>query len=1011
MRKLILLFIILGSFNYIYCQWARTYGGDKNDYINSILQTSDGGFLIGGSTYSFIKGDDSNSKIWLIKINEQGEVEWEKMYGRGSTQCVLELEAKSYLIAGTCGPLSRAIIINIDDEGRIIWQKKYARYEDSLYRSWSNSILQLKDKSYLFLYSDHAGRVAPYYPCYVAKLSSLGGIEWTRYLWSSSYGYINCCLTKDDGIIIAASSGDAFFPLLRIIRLTSQGKYVWHRALYGKMGDERYYLQFKSLVSLNDGNYLASGWVQKSTEDKDKRQFLIKFNSDGQFIWQKIINEISNAKIIATIDGGFILCGNYLPIIGSTAIIKFNKDGEIEWQKAYGVDLKYPIIIQTREGDLVVGGETSSYGAGGYDILILKLDSQGNLNKCSTIAKYDINIMFSDLDIIFEYPYVEDSYRTLISSYSDLTTTATQLTSYLICACQPLIQASPSILYFGSNMAGMNTAAQKFHIYNHGCGQLSWRLRSDVSWISFSPSSGFEEGIVEVSVNSKGLLPGKHEGKIYIESENAFNSGYSVKVLLNVYDEIMGEMKPPFGFFDTPTDGATVFGSVPVTGWALDDIEVTKVEIKRSPHPSDNPAVIGPDGLVYIGDAVFVEGARPDIEQLYPTYPLNYRAGWGYMMLTNFLPNQGNGTFTIHAIAYDKEGHRVSLGSKTIYCDNANATSPFGTIDTPGQGATISGSSYVNFGWALTPQPKMIPTDGSTILVWVDGVPLGHPVYNQYRSDIATLFPGYKNSNGAVGYYYLDTTKYANGVHTIAWSVRDDWGRESGIGSRYFTVMNVGTGGSSGNLSGQRQGTTSLWPTSSFSISDSSRFIFAYPGYYGYESYSEVMSLPVDFSPLFFRTGYSLDAEPEVAVPDSYGVVEIRIKEVERIEVYLGGEEGHRAIEAEKKIRKSKRKNISGIGIISCGTIVNLGYLNTLYSSGEKSALSSVKKPTYYGYMIVGDGLKPLPIGSTLDIERGVFYWQPGPGFLGSYDFVFIKEDNSGFSNQMRLRVIITPKF
>jgi hypothetical protein len=84
----------------------------------------------------------------------------------------------------------------------------------------------------------------------------------------------------------------------------------------------------------------------------------------------------------------------------------------------------------------------------------------------------------------------------------------------------------------------------------------------------------------------------------------------------------------------------------------------------------------------------------------------------------------------------------------------------------------------------------MIPTDGSTIWVFVDGVSLGHPSYGHLRTDIATLFPGYANSNGAVGYYYLDTTKLSNGLHSIAWSVTDNLGRVEGIGSRLFWVNN-----------------------------------------------------------------------------------------------------------------------------------------------------------------------------------------------------------------------------
>jgi hypothetical protein len=56
--------------------------------------------------------------------------------------------------------------------------------------------------------------------------------------------------------------------------------------------------------------------------------------------------------------------------------------------------------------------------------------------------------------------------------------------------------------------------------------------------------------------------------------------------------------------------------------------------------------------------------------------------------------------------------------------------------------------------------------------------------------DIATLFPGLANSNGAVGYYIFDTTKLANGIHTISWLAADDTGNSQGLGGRYFTVLN-----------------------------------------------------------------------------------------------------------------------------------------------------------------------------------------------------------------------------
>ncbi len=96
----------------------------------------------------------------------------------------------------------------------------------------------------------------------------------------------------------------------------------------------------------------------------------------------------------------------------------------------------------------------------------------------------------------------------------------------------------------------------------------------------------------------------------------------------------------------------------------------------------------------------------------------------------------------------------------------------------------------MNFGWVLTPSPHCIPFDGSTIDLVIDNVVVGHPVYSNPRADIAALFPGLCNSSNAVGYYVLDTTTLANGVHTIAWVARNTAGGATGMGSRYFTVAN-----------------------------------------------------------------------------------------------------------------------------------------------------------------------------------------------------------------------------
>jgi len=265
---------------------------------------------------------------------------------------------------------------------------------------------------------------------------------------------------------------------------------------------------------------------------------------------------------------------------------------------------------------------------------------------------------------------------------------------------------------------------------------------------------------------------------------SAYDIGADERAASTVTDPANGGH--PFGVIDTPTDLATVAGEVAVTGWAVDDDGIAGIDVYRSPLAGEPTA---PNGLVFIGTATQVDGARPDIAEGYPTYPGVTRAGWGLMVLSNFLPNAGNGIVTVRAIARAVDGESVEIGGRTIITSNTNSALPFGTIDTPGQGGTVSGL-VTNFGWALTPSPKMIDADGSAIDVYIDGVLVGHPSYGHYRADIATLFPGYANSNGAVGFYQFDSTTLANGLHTIGWAVRDNAGALQGIGSRYFRVQN-----------------------------------------------------------------------------------------------------------------------------------------------------------------------------------------------------------------------------
>jgi hypothetical protein len=187
-----------------------------------------------------------------------------------------------------------------------------------------------------------------------------------------------------------------------------------------------------------------------------------------------------------------------------------------------------------------------------------------------------------------------------------------------------------------------------------------------------------------------------------------------------------------------------------------------------------------------------VDGSRTDIAALFPSTPRRTRGGWGYLLLTNTLPNLGDGTFRLYAYADDADGHTTLLGSRTIVCANTTATTPFGAIDVPDQGAIVSGVIH-NFGWVLTRGPALAYPPSGTVSVVIDGVAVGSPTGWTSRPDLTAIFPAalYPGIANALGVATIDTTRLTNGVHTLSWVVTASDGQAAGIGSRYFIVQNA----------------------------------------------------------------------------------------------------------------------------------------------------------------------------------------------------------------------------
>jgi len=317
----------------------------------------------------------------------------------------------------------------------------------------------------------------------------------------------------------------------------------------------------------------------------------------------------------------------------------------------------------------------------------------------------------------------------------------------------------------------------------------AWTVTVSHGWLRVSSTSGATPETVTLSVDSAAAaaLPvGVYVAEAIFLSPVAPITPRALTVSLSVTNAA-SFTSAPGGVIDTPAPNATgLSGAIAVTGWAIDDVGIARVQIFRDAVGIEVP------GIVYIGDATRVRGARPDIVSAFPGRPELSRAGWGFMILSNMLPNGGNGTFVLSAFAEDIEGRRTLIGQRVATFDNTNSAFPFGTIDFPAQGGLMSGT-YNNQGWVLAQPGQFIPFNGATIRLLIDGAlqPNGAS-YDNPRPDVAFYFPAptYANSGGPAAQFTIDTTQFTNGVHTIVWTATDAAGVTQGIGSRYVEIQN-----------------------------------------------------------------------------------------------------------------------------------------------------------------------------------------------------------------------------
>ncbi|BAT72480.1 lipoprotein [Thermosulfidibacter takaii ABI70S6] len=201
-------------------EWQKTYGGTGNDTAMSIIQVSDGGFVVAGYTDSFGSGSDD---AWILKLSSNGTVKWQRAYGgerKDSAFYVIETSDGGLAVVGGTYTLGRndldAWFLKLDENGTVQWSKTYHGLQDDLFLS----VQQLSSGGYIvsgltdsFYENNGSGNN---FEGWVVELSANGSVEWGR---TYDYGGLNEVLSikiVNDGYVGAGFGGSNYLMVLKL---------------------------------------------------------------------------------------------------------------------------------------------------------------------------------------------------------------------------------------------------------------------------------------------------------------------------------------------------------------------------------------------------------------------------------------------------------------------------------------------------------------------------------------------------------------------------------------------------------------------------------------------------------------------------------------------------------------------------------------------------------------------------------------------------------------------------
>jgi|GEM_PF-5523283 len=366
-------------------------GTAKNEEGRSVIATRDGGYAVVGIR----EEDPFTKKMYVVKLDSTGALEWAQVLGLYRDNLVeygldlVQTRDGGYVLVGTTEDLSTGIdilVVKLDSLGMIQWSKKIGGEGDEE----AYSIVEDDDGGLVMVGFSNSFVDSLTISVFVAKLHADGSLAWSRIIDAGGYEFGFSIVKANDGgfVLTGLAVLDFSLPRMYLIKLDENGDFVWSRFFHGGEGAAG-----QTVVAVPGQGYIAMGKYIIPSAQTEEKLCLIAVDEDGDpinaYFYDIERNEaeyLRGSDMALLEDGGFAIVATDYNFQNEdenkTVILRLQQDGSVAWafhiQNEKAAQLSS--VIEANDSSLVMVGSNASFGKGGKDVWVLKVNAEGRLH-------------------------------------------------------------------------------------------------------------------------------------------------------------------------------------------------------------------------------------------------------------------------------------------------------------------------------------------------------------------------------------------------------------------------------------------------------------------------------------------------------------------------------------------------------------------------------------------------------------------------------------------------------